>query len=177
MEASNQSKYGVMSLLTILHHPDPRLRQKAKPVNVFDDKLQQLIEDMFETMYDAPGVGLAATQVGVPLRLSVMDCSETRDQRMVMINPEVSARDDLQKMDEGCLSVPDIQDTVQRYNRLHLRALDATGQPYELDAEGLMAQCIQHEIDHLDGKLFVDYLSSLKRERIRKKLLKQQKQA
>lgn len=170
-------KFGAMSLLTILHHPDPRLRHTAKPVTTFDAALLKLIEDMFETMYAAPGVGLAATQVGVPLRLSVMDCSETRDQRRVMINPEISACDDLQKMDEGCLSVPEIQDSVNRYNRLHLRALDEHGKPYELDAEGLLAQCIQHEIDHLNGKLFVDYLSSLKRERIRKKMLKLQKTA
>ncbi len=166
-----------MSLLTILHHPDPRLRQKAEPVSAFDKALQKLIEDMFETMYDAPGVGLAAPQVGIPLRLSVMDCSESSDQRRVMINPEISACADLQKMEEGCLSVPDIQDTVQRYNRLHLRAFDHHGEPYELDAEGLLAQCIQHETDHLDGKLFIDHLSSLKRDRIRKKLLKQQKYA
>lgn len=166
-----------MSLLTILHHPDPRLRHKAKPVSAFDKALEKLIEDMFETMYDAPGVGLAATQIGVPLRLSVMDCSESRDQRMVMINPEISACEDLQKMEEGCLSVPDIQDTLKRYSRLHLRALDGQGKAYELDAEGLLAQCVQHETDHLDGKLFVDHLSSLKRDRIRKKLLKQQKSA
>lgn len=166
-----------MSLLTILHHPDPRLRRKAKPVSAFDPALQTLIDDMFETMYDAPGVGLAATQVGVSLRLSVMDCSESRDQRVVMINPEISACENLQKMEEGCLSVPDVQDSVQRYSRLHLRALDRHGEPYEIDAEGLLAQCVQHEIDHLDGKLFIDYLSSLKRDRIRKKLLKQQKSA
>ncbi len=164
-----------MSLLTILHHPDPRLCEKTQAVTVFDDALQTLIEDLFDTMYDAPGVGLAANQVGVQLRLAVMDCSESRDQRVVMINPEVSACEELVKMEEGCLSVPDIQDNVQRYNHLHLRALDRHGKPYELDAEGLMAQCVQHEIDHLDGKLFVDYLSSLKRERIKKKLLKQQK--
>jgi len=166
-----------MSTLTILQHPDPRLRQKAAPVETFDDKLLTLIDDLFETMYAAPGVGLAATQVGIGLRLSVMDCSESRDQPIVMINPEVSDLHDLQKVEEGCLSVPEIQDIVPRYEHLHLRALDRHGKAFELDADGLLAQCIQHEIDHLDGKLFVDYLSSLKRERIRKKLLKRHKTA
>ena len=166
-----------MSLLTILHHPDVRLRQNAAPVTVFDLPLQRLIEDMFETMYEAPGVGLAATQVGVGLRLSVMDCSEERNAPIVMINPELSNCRELKKVEEGCLSVPEIQDNVPRYDRVHLCALDRHGQPFELDAEGLLAQCIQHEIDHLNGKLFVDYLSSLKRDRIRKKLLKQRKTA
>lgn len=163
-----------MSLLTILHHPDPRLRQKAQPVTVFDAALQTLIDDMFETMYDAPGVGLAATQVGLALRLAVMDCSEDKDQPlpMVIINPEILNPDDRVEMEEGCLSVPGIADKVQRYNRLTLRALDRQGQPFELAAEGLLAQAIQHEIDHLDGKLYIDYLSALKRERITKKLAK-----
>ncbi len=165
-----------MSLLTILHHPDPRLRQKAAPVTRFDAELQRLIDDMFETMYDAPGVGLAATQVGIPLRLAVMDCSGEKDdpQPMVIINPEILEPGDRQVMEEGCLSVPGISDKVERYNYLKLRALDRNGQPLELEAEGLMAQAIQHEIDHLDGKLYIDYLSSLKRERIAKKLRKQQ---
>ncbi|WP_020650994.1 peptide deformylase [Solimonas variicoloris] len=163
-----------MSLLTILHHPDPRLRQKAQPVTVFDAALQTLIDDMFETMYDAPGVGLAATQVGLALRLAVMDCSEDKDkpQPMVIINPEILDPDDRVEMEEGCLSVPGIADKVQRYNRLTLRAFDRNGQPFELAAEGLLAQAIQHEIDHLDGKLYIDYLSALKRERITKKLAK-----
>lgn len=163
-----------MSLLTILHHPDPRLRQKAQPVTVFDAALQALIDDMFETMYDAPGVGLAATQVGLALRLAVMDCSEDKDkpQPMVIINPEILDPDDRVEMEEGCLSVPGIADKVQRYNRLTLRAFDRNGQPFELAAEGLLAQAIQHEIDHLDGKLYIDYLSALKRERITKKLAK-----
>lgn len=163
-----------MSLLTILHHPDPRLRQKAQPVTVFDAALQTLIDDMFETMYDAPGVGLAATQVGLALRLAVMDCSEDKDkpQPMVIINPEIVDPDDRVEMEEGCLSVPGIADKVQRYNRLTLRAFDRNGQPFELAAEGLLAQAIQHEIDHLDGKLYIDYLSALKRERITKKLAK-----
>lgn len=165
-----------MSLLTILHHPDPRLRQKAAPVTRFDAELQRLIDDMFETMYDAPGVGLAATQVGIPLRLAVMDCSGEKDapQPMVIINPEILEPGDRQVMEEGCLSVPGISDKIERYNHLKLRALDRNGQPLELEAEGLMAQAIQHEIDHLDGKLYIDYLSSLKRERIAKKLRKQQ---
>lgn len=164
-----------MSRLTILRHPDPRLRQKAQLVNSFDSALQKLIEDMFETMYEAPGVGLAANQVGIDLRLAVMDCSEQREAPIVMINPEVSDLRDLGKLDEGCLSVPDIQDQVPRYNQVHLKALDRYGKAFELDASGLLAQCIQHELDHLNGKLFVDYLSWLKRDRIRKKLSKKQR--
>lgn len=168
-----------MSLLTILQHPDPRLRQKASPVTAFDASLQQLIDDMFETMYDAPGVGLAATQVGVMLRLAVMDCApkDAPPERRVMINPEILLASDKQDMEEGCLSVPDTNEKVARFNRLKLRALDRHGKPYELEAEGLMAQAIQHEIDHLDGKLYIDYLSSLKRERINKKLRKQRQPA
>ena len=161
-----------MAVLPILHAPDPRLRKKTPPVQTFDQGLQKLIDDMFETMYAAPGVGLAANQVGVNLRLAVMDCSDEHDQPMVMINPEIIETTDRQEMEEGCLSVPDIRDKVQRYNRLKVRALDRHGQLYELEAEGLMAQCVQHEIDHLDGKLYIDYLSSLKRERIKKKLAK-----
>ena len=161
-----------MALLTILHHPDPRLRLKAKPVTVFDDKLQTLVDDLFETMYAAPGVGLAANQCGVLLRLAVMDCSEDKTQPLVLVNPEIVSSDERQEMEEGCLSVPDVRDRVQRYNRLRVRALDRHGQPFEMDAEGLAAQCVQHEIDHLDGKLYIDYLSSLKRERIKKKMLK-----
>lgn len=167
-----------MAVLQILHLPDPRLRQKAKSVTVFDASLQKLIEDMFETMYDAPGVGLAANQVGVSKRLAVMDCADkdAAPQPMVIINPEILERADEQAMEEGCLSVPGYSDTVTRYNKLRMRALDRHGKPFELEAEGLMAQAIQHEIDHLDGKLFVDYLSSLKRERLKKKLLKQAKE-
>lgn len=166
-----------MALLTILHDPDPRLRLKAKPVTVFDARLQRLIDDMFETMYDAPGVGLAATQVAVPLRVAVMDTGneETGPLKRVMINPEILDPVEKQEMEEGCLSVPDYRDKVQRYNRLRLKALDRDGQPYELEAEGLMAQAIQHEIDHLDGKLYIDYLSALKRERYKKKRLKADK--
>ncbi len=161
-----------MALLPILQHPDPRLRQKTRTVTVFDSKLQTLIDDLFETMYAAPGVGLAANQCGVQLRLAVMDCSEDKTQPLVLVNPEIVSSDERQEMEEGCLSVPDIRDTVPRFNKVRARAFDRHGQPFELDGEGLMAQCIQHEIDHLDGKLYIDYLSSLKRERIRKKLLK-----
>ncbi len=166
-----------MALLTILHDPDPRLRIKAKPVTVFDARLRTLIDDMFDTMYDAPGVGLAATQVAVPLRVAVMDCGneETGAQKLVLINPEILDPADKQEMEEGCLSVPDYKDKVQRFNRLRLKALDATGKPYELEAEGLLAQAIQHEIDHLDGKLYIDLLSPLKRERFKKKRLKAEK--
>lgn len=163
-----------MALMTILHHPDARLREKARPVEQFDGKLQRLIDDLFETMYDAPGVGLAAPQVGIALRLAVMDCAreDGHSEPMVMINPEILESLDLETMDEGCLSVPGFSDKVQRYNRLRLKALDRAGKPYEIEAEGLLAQCVQHEIDHLDGKLYIDYLSALKRERIRKKLEK-----
>lgn len=165
-----------MALLTILHHPDPRLRQKAEPVQVFDAALQALIDDMFETMYAAPGVGLAATQVGIPLRLAVMDCSEdkAKPQPMVIINPEILSPTDPEIMEEGCLSVPGVGDKIERYKRLRLRALDRHGKPFELDAEDLLAQAVQHEVDHLDGKLYIDHLSSLKRERLLKKLRKQQ---
>jgi peptide deformylase len=167
-----------MAVLQILHHPDARLRRKAQPVTVFDASLQALIEDLFETMYDAPGVGLAANQVGVSQRIAVMDCADkgAPPQPMVLINPEILERADEQVMEEGCLSVPGYSDNIKRYNRLRMRALDRHGKPFELQAEGLMAQAIQHEIDHLDGKLFVDYLSSLKRERLKKKLQKQAKE-
>jgi peptide deformylase len=168
-----------MALLPILEHPDPRLRQKATPVTVFDAALQKLIEDMFETMYAAPGVGLAATQVGVMLRLAVMDCApkDGPPEPVVLINPEIVESSDRKEMEEGCLSVPDTNEKVPRFNRLKMRALDREGKPFEIDAEGLLAQAIQHEIDHLDGKLYIDYLSSLKRERINKKLRKQRQVA
>ena len=162
-----------MALLPILQHPDPRLRQKARPVTDFGADLQRLIDDMFETMYAAPGVGLAATQVGVALRLAVMDASEDKSEQVVLINPEIIEAGDRQSMEEGCLSIIDYRDTVERFNRLRMRALDRQGQPFEVQAEGLLAQCIQHEIDHLDGKLYIDYLSALKRERLKKKLAKE----
>ncbi len=162
-----------MAILTILQHPDPRLRQKAPPVEQIDERLQKLIDDMFDTMYDAPGVGLAATQVGVMQRLAVMDCgSKEAPEPMVIINPEVLQADDQQAMEEGCLSIPETSEKVMRFNHLRMRALDRDGNSFELQADGLLAQAIQHEIDHLDGKLYIDYLSRLKRERINKKLKK-----
>ncbi len=162
-----------MAVLPILHHPDPRLRIKARPVVDFGESLQRLIDDMFETMYDAPGVGLAATQVGVDLRVAVMDAGgDGQPDPQVLINPVIVEASDKQEMDEGCLSVPEVGDKVQRYNKLKLQALDRHGKLYEVEVEGLRAQAIQHEIDHLDGKLYIDYLSSLKRERILKKLRK-----
>lgn len=162
-----------MAVLEILHHPDPRLRRQAREVTAFDAELQRLIDDMFETMYDAPGVGLAATQVGVDLRVATMDCSENHDQPMVMINPRITAYEDPDVIEEGCLSVPGVGDRVRRYTRVHAVALDRDGQPLEIDAEGLLAQCIQHEIDHLDGKLYIDHLSTLKRERLLKRQRKE----
>ncbi|MFP5357550.1 MAG: peptide deformylase [Gammaproteobacteria bacterium] len=168
-----------MALLEILHHPDPRLRIKAQPVTQFDDRLQRLIDDLFETMYAAPGVGLAATQVGVARRVAVLDCAGDRaaPEPLVIINPEILEPREPQMMEEGCLSVPGAAEKVDRYNRLRLRALDRQGQPFELEAEGLLAQAVQHEIDHLDGKLYIDKLSSLKRERLLKKLHKAGKPA
>ncbi|EIT71673.1 MULTISPECIES: peptide deformylase [Hydrocarboniphaga] len=163
-----------MAVLEILHHPDPRLRIKARPVVDFGPSLQKLIDDMFETMYAAPGVGLAATQVGIDQRIAVMDAgAEGKPDPQVLINPVIVEASDKQEMEEGCLSVPDVADKVQRYNKLKLKAFDRNGSPYEVEVEGLRAQAIQHEIDHLDGKLYIDYLSSLKRERILKKLRKQ----
>jgi peptide deformylase len=165
-----------MAHLTILHFPDERLRTIARPVEQVDDKLRAVIDDMFETMYDAPGIGLAATQVDFHKRLIVIDVSEEKDQPLVLINPEILEKDGVEEMDEGCLSVPGIYETVKRAERVKIRALDRNGEAFELEADGLLAVCIQHEIDHLDGKLFVDYLSGLKRQRIRKKLEKQRRQ-
>src|SRR5690606_7049043 len=151
-----------MSLLTILEYPDPRLRKKAAPVHQVDDALRQVIDDMFETMYEAPGIGLAATQVNVHKRLLVLDVSEDKNQPLVFINPEITVLDaEPFGYEEGCLSVPGFYDMVERPRRIHVKALDRDGQPFELDAEGLLAVCLQHEVDHLDGKLFVDYLSLL----------------
>lgn len=163
-----------MALLNILEFPDPRLRKVAEPVTVFDDALSKLVEDMFETMYDAPGIGLAATQVDVHKRLIVIDVSEDHSQPLVFINPEVTVLDkDTAEYDEGCLSVPGFYETVVRPQHVRVVARDRDGEEFTMEPEGLLAVCIQHEIDHLDGKLFVDYLSSLKRGRIRKKLEKQ----
>ena len=165
-----------MALLPILVYPDPRLSTVAKPVAAVDDRLRGIIADMFETMYEAKGIGLAATQVDVHQRLIVIDVSEERNERLVLINPELLwASDERVKGDEGCLSVPGIYDGVERAERVKVRALDAQGTAREIEADGLLAVCIQHEMDHLDGKLFVDYLSPLKREMVRKKLAKQRK--
>ncbi len=161
-----------MALLPILHHPDPRLRRIAQPVAVVDATLRQLIQDMFETMYAAPGIGLAATQVNDRRRVVVIDISEEHNDPLALINPEVIAREGEEEMEEGCLSVPGIYDKVQRAERVRVRALNLEGEAIELDVDGLLAVCIQHEIDHLDGKLFVDYLSKLKQTRIVKKLEK-----
>jgi peptide deformylase len=165
-----------MARLTILEFPDPRLRTRAQPVEHVDAELRKLIDDMFETMYAAPGIGLAATQVNVHKRVLVIDISETRDQPLALINPEIIERQGVEETEEGCLSVPGIYDKVTRAERIRVRALDRNGKSVELDADGLLAVCIQHEIDHLDGKLFVDYLSELKRTRIRKKLEKERKE-
>jgi len=162
-----------MARLSILRYPDPRLHTVAKPVVEVDARIRQLVDDMFETMYAAEGVGLAATQVDVHERLIVMDTSEARDEPLVLINPELTFRSDEMVLgDEGCLSVPQIYDKVPRHARVTVRALGRDGQPYELSAEGLTGVCIQHEMDHLMGKVFVEYLSPLKRERIRSKMLK-----
>lgn len=164
-----------MALLPILEFPDPRLRTRAQPVGEVDAALRKLIDDMFETMYAAPGIGLAATQVNVHQRLLVIDISETRQEPLALINPEILTRDGVEETEEGCLSVPGIYDKVTRAERIRVRALNRDGKQIEFDAGGLLAVCIQHEIDHLDGKLFVDYLSELKRTRIRKKLTKERK--
>lgn len=164
-----------MALLTILEFPDPRLRTRAEPVAEVTAEIRQLIEDMFETMYATPGVGLAATQVNVHKRLLVVDISEDRNQPHALINPEILSKDGLEEREEGCLSVPGIYENVKRADRIRVRFLDRKGKVQELDADGLLAVCIQHEMDHLEGKLFVDYLSELKRTRIRKKLEKERK--
>ena len=166
-----------MAKLPILEFPDPRLRTVAKPVESVDDALRERIADMFETMYAAPGIGLAATQVNFHRRLLVLDVSEDQSAPMVFVNPEILERDGSQVYQEGCLSVPGIFADVTRYNRIRVKALDRDGAAFELEADGLLAVCIQHEIDHLDGKLFVDYLSPLKRDLVRKKLAKQRKLA
>ncbi|HHO69285.1 MAG TPA: peptide deformylase [Gammaproteobacteria bacterium] len=165
-----------MAILDILQFPDPRLRERARPVDTVDEGIRTLVDDMLETMYAAPGIGLAATQVNVHRRVLVIDISEDKSEPRVFINPEILEREGVEEMEEGCLSVPGIYERVQRAERIRVRALDRDGQPFELEADGLLAVCIQHEIDHLDGKLFVDYLSQLKRQRIRKKLEKQQRQ-
>ncbi|ODV08559.1 MAG: peptide deformylase [Rubrivivax sp. SCN 70-15] len=162
-----------MARLPILRYPDPRLHTVARPVASVDERIRRLVDDMLETMYEADGVGLAATQVDVHERVIVMDTSEPRDRAVVLINPEIVARsEELKVSEEGCLSVPQIYDKVERHARVTVRALGRDGQPFELDAEGLASVCVQHEMDHLLGKVFVEYLSGLKRDRIRTKMLK-----
>ena len=165
-----------MAKLKILEFPDPRLRTKATPVEAVDDDLRALIADMFETMYAAPGIGLAATQVDVHKRLLVADISPDQSEPHAFINPEILEKDGVIVSDEGCLSVPGYYEEVERAEHIRLRYLDRNGEAQTMEAEGLLAVCIQHEIDHLDGKLFVDYLSEAKRQRIRKKLMKERRQ-
>ena len=166
-----------MAILEILVYPDERLRTVAKPVETVDASIRQLVKNMTETMYDANGIGLAATQVNIHLQVIVMDLSEERDQPMVLINPSVVEQDGEQVCDEGCLSVPEYYAPVKRAEHIKITALDEQGEIYELEADGLLAVCIQHEMDHLAGKVFVDYLSRLKQDRIKKKLVKRAKAA
>ncbi len=182
MPKSSENSYNytelAMALLPILCYPDPRLHKVAKPVEKVDERIRKQIEDMFETMYEANGIGLAATQVDFHERLIVIDVSQDRDQKLVLINPEILwASEEKQVGEEGCLSVPGIYDGVERSTSVKVRALDENGNSREIDAEGLLAICIQHEMDHLMGKVFVEYLSPLKRNRIKTKLVKMQKQA
>ncbi|MGE4339334.1 MAG: peptide deformylase [Pigmentiphaga sp.] len=167
-----------MALLPILHFPDPRLHKVAKPVEVVDDRIRALVRDMAETMYAAPGVGLAATQVDIHERVIVIDVSEQHNELLALINPEILSRsDDRIVYEEGCLSVPGIYDKVERAEHVRVRALNPDGNTFEFEADGLLAICVQHEIDHLDGKVFVEYLSPLKQSRIKTKLRKQERQA
>jgi len=165
-----------MTNLAILRFPDKRLRTKATPINSVDDALRDLIKNMFDTMYDAPGIGLAATQVNFHKRLMVIDVSEESDQPLCFINPIITHKEGVEVMQEGCLSVPGFYEDIERADTVTVKALDKEGEPFELTTDGLLAVCIQHEIDHLDGKLFVDYVSPLKRNRIKKKLLRMEKE-
>lgn len=165
-----------MALLTILEYPDPRLRTKAKPVAVVDDRVRTIIDNMFETMYDAPGIGLAATQVDIHERIITIDLSEDKSEPLVFINPEITVLDgEPETMQEGCLSVPGFYEDVTRIEHCLVKALDRDGKPFEIECRGLLAVCIQHEIDHLEGKLYVDHISPLKRNRIKDKLEKKHK--
>lgn len=164
-----------MALLNILYHPDPRLRKKAVPVATVDASIRQFVDDMFETMYANQGIGLAATQVNLHQRIITIDISEKKDGRLCLINPEILSGEGNTEHEEGCLSVPDYYDKVARAERIRVRAMNRDGEVFELDAEGLLAVCIQHEMDHLDGKLFVDYLSTLKQQRARKTVQKWEK--
>jgi peptide deformylase len=166
-----------MPLLNILRYPDPRLHKVAKPVTVFDERLKKLTADMAETMYDAPGIGLAATQIDVHEQVIVIDISDTRDQLLTLINPEIVwASPEKRVYDEGCLSVPGIYDGVERHAKVKVRAKDTEGRTFELEADDLLAICVQHEMDHLKGKVFVEYLSPLKRNRIKAKLQKEERE-
>lgn len=165
-----------MAQLRILEFPDPRLRTRAAPVTEFDASLARLIADMLETMYAAPGIGLAATQVNVHRALLVIDVSEAKNEPQVFINPQILGREGSTQTEEGCLSVPEVYEPVERAERVRVRAHDRNGVSFERDLDGLLAVCVQHEMDHLEGRLFVDYLSSLKRERIRRKLVKEQRE-
>jgi len=164
-----------MAILDILNYPDPRLHTVAKPVREVDAALRRLIEDMAETMYDAPGIGLAATQVNHHIQLLIIDTSETKDQLQVFINPKITSKDGVQVYEEGCLSVPGVYESVTRAEKVTVEALDREGKPFTLEAHGLLSVCIQHEIDHLLGRVFVEYLSPLKRNRIKNKMLKQKR--
>ena len=165
-----------MAILNILEYPDPRLRTKAEQILIVDDELRQLAADMLETMYAAPGIGLAATQVNVHRRMLVADISEKQDTPHVFINPEILERRGTEVMEEGCLSVPGFYEPVTRSEWINVRALGLDGEPFEVELDGLLAVCVQHEMDHLEGKLFVDYLSDMKRQRIRKRIEKERRQ-
>lgn len=164
-----------MALLEILHFPDPRLRQMCEPVVDINDDIRQLAADMLETMYEAPGIGLAAAQVNVQKRVLVVDVSEEKNEPLVFINPEILEKDGIEVMQEGCLSVPGFYEDVERADKIKVKAFDQHSNEFTIDADGLLAVCIQHEIDHLDGKLFVDYISPFKRQRIKQKLEKQKR--
>ncbi len=165
-----------MAILDILEYPDPRLRNVAQPVKTVDDRVRRIIDDMFDTMYDAPGIGLAATQVNVHERIITIDVSEDKSEPLVFINPEITVLEgEIESMQEGCLSVPGFYEEISRIEHCLVKALDRDGQPFEMECRGLLAVCIQHEVDHLEGKLMVDYLSALKRKRIKDKLDKKHK--
>lgn len=166
-----------MPLLDILKIPDPRLRHKCEPVQAVNDETRQLVDDMFETMYDAPGIGLAAAQINVQQRIFVMDISEDKSEPQAFINPVITHKEGKEVMQEGCLSIPDVYADVERAEKITVEALDKDGNAFKKDLDGLEAVCVQHEIDHLDGVLFIDYLSTLKRDRLMKKYEKQQKKA
>lgn len=166
-----------MAILEILQYPDARLRERARPVEVVDDAVRAFVDDLFETMYAAPGIGLAATQVGDRRRVAVVDLSTQGDDQLVLINPEIESASGEQVREEGCLSITGVEERVRRPAEVRVRALDRDGNPYHFDADGLLAACVQHEIDHLDGRLFIDHLSLLKRQRIDKRLARERKKA